>query len=109
MGMFDDVICEAKLPDGFVSDNGYQTKDFECVLATFKITAEGRLVRREYEWSESDDAPLGIRREQRGWKDVNYHGFLNFYTSGLDGWHEYDAKFTDGQLVEIKLRKGADG
>jgi hypothetical protein len=64
------------------------------------------------------------------WVDTNYHGILNFYgnkntgeirvislqpeTFGQDlnhpeetEWFEYDAKFTDGQLVEVKRIESA--
>lgn len=100
MGMFDDVICEAPLPDGY--EGRFQSKDFDCELATYKITADGRLLRREYEWKNSPDAPLGIRRVERGWTEVLFHGVLNFYDYADDkSWREYNAKFTDGRLVEI--------
>ena len=100
MGMFDDVLCEQPLPDGYEGE--FQSKDFECLLDTYKISAEGRLLRREYEWVEADDAPLGIRKERRGWTDTEYHGTFRFYDYADDkSWHEYEAKFTDGQLVEI--------
>ena len=38
--------------------------------------------------------------------DTNYHGMLNFYSYNLKTgeWHEYDAKFTDGECVEILLK-----
>lgn len=93
MGMFDTVTCEQPLPDG--ADSGsleFQTKDMKFPgLDTYKISRSGRLI-----------GPDG---------DMDFHGHLNFY--GSSGWrqsqgdnsdyewHEYDAKFTDGQLVEI--------
>jgi hypothetical protein len=84
MGMFDNVQSEVPLPDGY---SGYfQTKDFDDpYLENYLIRADGRLV-----------------HEQRG--DTNFHGILNFYCYAAGGvWHEYNAKFTDGQLVEISL------
>lgn len=93
MGMFDDVICEASLPDEYLGKN-FQTKDLDCIMAKLKITEDGRLLRC-----------LSWRDEN--WIDLDFHGILNFYTMDTGmyvnrrGWHEYNAKFTDGQLVEI--------
>lgn len=104
MGMFDNVECEVPLPDGLVGQV-FQTKDFDMPsMDTYTIRADGRLIRKRNsfylpDW-EQDQPPET--------EDVNFHGFLNFYTSSgerSDGswqWHEYKAKFTDGQLVDIE-------
>src|SRR3990167_1568788 len=106
MGMFDDVLCEAPLPDGYEGE--FQTKDLECTLTTYKITTEGRLLSREYEWEDNAEAPLGFWRVAKSWSDIGYHGFLNFYGSDDEGnWDENDAKFTDGDLIEITLSSPA--
>ena len=85
MGMFDYVKSEVPLPDGH--DAICQTKDFDMpYLETYLIRADGRLI--------------------KDGKDMNFHGMLNFYNYTEDGkWHEYDAKFTDGQLVGISVLK----
>lgn len=123
MGIFDYVRCEVPLPDGFSGE--LQTKDFEDpYLETYTIKKDGRLTKRyverrepvpESEWKYvgATDALEQLWHEQSKTKpifaesDINFHGMLNFYgTSGKreDGsyeWHEYNAKFTDGKLVEI--------
>jgi hypothetical protein len=125
MGMFDDVLCERELPDGFEGRN-FQTKDFGCDLDKYTITADGRLKRRyvsehvptdESEWRYSPDDPDPLHRiwhENSKWRpvysecDMSFHGILNFYTctgdrkDGTWEWFEYNAKFTDGQLVSIE-------
>lgn len=81
MGMFDDVKCEVPLPDGY-NGEWFQTKDFECsMLDKYVIRADGRLLRYD--------------------EDTNFHGILNFYDLKNGVWHEYNAKFTDGKLIEI--------
>jgi len=48
--MFDRVRCEIPLPDGFAGE--MQTKDFDCVLSTLLIRADGRLMIEECDWEE---------------------------------------------------------
>lgn len=116
MGMFDDVQCDYPLPDGW-HGKGMQSKDFECEMTLYRITAEGRLTRQDSDWEDvpkaerpypdaaEDDWKRNIgarRRINIRWPDTNYHGIFNFYGGGFQNdWHEYNAKFTDGQLVEI--------
>ena len=89
MGMFDDVRCDYPTPDGHKGP--FQSKDMDCNLDKYVITAEGRLMLD------------GV--------DQNFHGYFNFYDfdtrEGKEGvWHEYNAKFTDGQLIEIEQVTG---
>jgi hypothetical protein len=92
MGMFDYVKSEVPLPDGY--SGICQTKDFECpYLETYMIRADGRLIHQP--------------GDPKGRGDTNFHGILNFYAYEDDkAWHEYDAKFTDGQLVGVALSNG---
>src|SRR3990170_70967 len=110
MGMFDNVKCEVPLPDGYSAL--FQTKDLDNMLTTYKISEEGRLLKTLYELQEDDEAPLGRWLVGIGWEDTNFHGVLRFYDYDHAGlppaaphdpsrWHEYSAKFTDGQLAEI--------
>ena len=70
--------CDMPLPDGWKGE-GMETKDFDCELAEHVITKDGRLAH-----------------------DPGFHGVVNFYGTDSEGdWHEYNAKFTDGQLVGI--------
>ena len=121
MGMFDYVKCEAPLPDGWQPNGLLQTKDFDCEMVTHVITAEGRLMLEQIDETqlvpkaerpypnEPDDSLLGMcgmMRTIRSVHDSNFHGVMRFYGSegpGFDGaWHEYQAKFTDGRLVNIE-------
>lgn len=124
MGLFDYVRCEVPLPDGF--DGELQTKDFDdAYMERYTITKDGRLTLRyvvervpvpETEWKYvgATGALEQIWHEQSktrpvfAEKDMNFHGMLNFYGSsgsrdaGNWQWHEYNAKFTDGNLVSIE-------
>jgi hypothetical protein len=111
MGMFDTVLCRVPLPDGYDGAD-FQTKAFDCELETYVIDGDGTLWREQNQWWKGDwghdaeNTPEGPRER------VMFHGVLRFYD--LDErnhawsrpydpttWHEYDAKFTDGVLVEI--------
>jgi len=84
MGMYDDITCEHVLPfEPKPRSNSFQTKDFDRLMDHYTITKDGRLLKREVE--------------------VPFHGMLNFYTYTHDNmWFEYEAKFTDGRLIEIR-------
>ena len=89
MGMYDRIKCELPLPDGWEPDE-LQTKDFDCLMEQHVITKTGRL--------------LFYNRSEK-LVDANFHGDVNFY--GINPadkkWHEYTARFTDGQLVTISV------
>ena len=91
MGMFDYIRSEIPLPDGFAGE--LQTKDFNCDMGLHVIRADGRLILEILD--HTDEA----RHE-----DANYHGIVRFYGSDEHkNWHEYLAKFTDGNLVGITI------
>lgn len=112
MGMFDYVVLECPLPDEIAARvHEWQTKNFDWPFMTqYRITAKGRLMREEFHFEDNPDVkPIAagipaVRRVQDGWTDMAFHGLLNFY-GNADGkwddehWVEYNAKFTDGQLV----------
>ncbi len=145
MGMFDTIYVKRKLPlskelkalDLKWEEMDFQTKDLENLLDTYEITKSGKLrhLWQEREWRESDDAFFGgyldVVKEE--WRDVDFHGTINFYTSycdndkhnwdwisddpeqmtwddieliqGHDWWFEFEAYFTKGKLEDIKLIK----
>lgn len=122
MGMFDYLRCEVPLPDGFTGE--LQTKDFERTMGEHVITKDGRLVlailervdgvpKAERPYPDADPGSfeelIGSTRPVWRHEDANYHGIVNFYGGEyVDSkyvWHEYNAKFTDGDLVEIVLVK----
>jgi hypothetical protein len=99
MGMYDEIQCEAELPD---ADQGegviFQTKSFpDACLQRYVITTAGRLI----DLLKNDLEP---------------DGYVTFYTTAAtsegkaslkDRWREYRAHFSKGQLLKI-TRVGAD-
>jgi len=98
MGMFDNIVCEHPLPDGFKPTIPFQTKDLCNELTTFTITVDGKLV------------------DDKGKEVEDYHADLHFYNSnvcasGPDGfattnddklWSKsYIARFNNGRLQRI--------
>lgn len=104
MGMYDYVRVNIdKLPItaedakifGFGDTFDFQSKGWECRLGILIITDEGTLIYEYYESLFED--------EERTKKILtDYHGYLNFYDYVNTQWFEFNAKFTDGKLVEIK-------
>lgn len=91
MGMFDDIKYEGR---------DFQTKDFDCELATYSIEG-GRLLKKQ--WRQECGKVIEAAPH-----DMNFHGWLNFYTCNIDPangsrgkWEEYNAKFVDGALMEV--------
>ncbi|HVT43631.1 MAG TPA: hypothetical protein VMT00_04505 [Thermoanaerobaculia bacterium] len=93
MGLFDEIRCEAPLPDGYDAAGAwFQTKSFPhpCMFR-YTITAMGRLL------------------DSRG-NDCEPDGYISFYTRDEDvdsaapeysRWREYRARFSEGQLRQI--------
>jgi hypothetical protein len=81
--MFDEIRCEAPLPDGGPPEETYfQTKTFPSpCLQRYVITRSGRLL------------------DSVG-HDLEPDGYINFYTAG-EKWREFRARFSAGQLVDI--------
>lgn len=126
MGMFDTVkLVGHTLPDEgdqYRETEWWQTKDFDCVMEIIRIQ-NGRLVRDRWHYEDvpkaerpypdaPDDSLLSLAGSIRtvideADVDMNFHGCFNFYTyvgdpNRDDGkWFEYQAKFTDGNLVSI--------
>lgn len=136
MGMFDHIICDHELPDGFDATGIiFQTKDIDNDLDTYTITDGGRLIHHYREWETTPDSELpdpkrpffGSIREKAGSQkqiDKNYHGDLYFYSSNICGggpagfmtendeapWaREYTARFTNGKLESIVLQSDEVG
>lgn len=101
MGLFDYIVCEYPLPDGWVPPDGtvFQTKDTDDqYMTSFTFGADG------------------VLRRESG-ESVAHHGSLEFYTSNWSGsapwgvmteddtplWHaEYVALFDHGRLLKIE-------
>lgn len=113
MGMFDYVIPECPMPSEARHVDGWQTKDFDCQMIDYRITAEGRLMREIVHYEDRSDPTaepgtlasiVGMMTKVRdGWADMNHHGVVNFYThSPGEGWLEFNATFTHGQLEKVE-------
>jgi hypothetical protein len=145
MGMFDTIFVKKKLPltkelkelNVNWDETDFQTKDLENALDTYEITKAGKLrhLWQERKWIDDDSAFLKGYLEvvKQEWRDVDFHGTINFYTSycdntnyywdyvnddpeqmswedieliqGHDWWFEFEAYFTKGKLDDIKLIK----
>lgn len=142
--MFDTIFVKKKLPltkelkalDVNWEEVDFQTKDLENLLDTYEITKSGKLKHlwQKREWKEDDSAFLkgyfDVVEEE--WRDVDFHGTINFYTThctndtmhwdlfdsedqltfddielipGDDWWIEFEAIFTKGKLDKIRLIK----
>jgi len=129
MGLFDRVTFEDGLDVEFPDIGAdpfevtWQTKSIarhEPMMENYKVTANGRLFKEEaeYEHVPEEERPgyneeidgfenefergRGSRKKiHQGWSDTEYHGVFEFHRT-IDGdYVSLDAKFTDGQLVEI--------
>ena len=132
MGMFDYVKVGVPLPDGW-EPGELQSKDFDCDMTTVEITPDGRLRIEDGEYETvppeerrypDPDHPFhfagSMRKVNRRWRDLEFHGVFNFYghervkpagnppyfEPDEHRWHEYNARFTDGQLVRIEVVPG---
>lgn len=123
MGMYDTIICEYPLPDGYTVKPGdsFQTKSLDCLLYEYTITKDGRLFLEVYDYINvpEEERPyygtpeftgLGklvgaIRRENKRISYLDdYTGDITFYTSDphTSIWYEYIAQFSGGLLQSIK-------
>ena len=143
--MFDTIYVKKKLPltkelkalDVNWEELDFQTKDLENALDHYEITKAGKLrhLWQEREWKDDDSAffkgYFDVVKEE--WRDVDFHGTINFYTThtdndkynwdfmdddpeqmtwddieliqGYDWWFEFEAYFTKGKLDDIKVIK----
>lgn len=130
MGMYDEIRCEYPLPGtGYrvLPGHAFQTKDLECLLDRYTITAEGLLVlhrevwepvpeeERPYYGTLAWEKPLGkwirsMKAVPVGDEEIPHHGDIRFYDAfrmkGEDErrvWLEYRARFTEGSLSRIEV------
>jgi hypothetical protein len=93
MGMYDEIQCDATLPDGYKGTGArFQTKSLpDPGMQRYKITSSGKLI------------------DARG-NDLSPDGYVTFYTNDPDStWRECRARFLSGQLSEIvRVSKDAD-
>ena len=122
--MFDYLFIDTKMLP--VSDEekiiigdepGWQTKDFGNVMTEIYITNDGELKINRWEYDVvpkeerhyPDDGILGLagslERSNEKLETMPHHGYVNFYSHIGNEWYEFNAKFTDGKLIEIKRIK----
>ena len=99
MGMFDEIHCDAALPDdACAAGTCFQTKSFpDPCMCRYRITAAGRFV-------DSDGNDL----EPSGY--ITFYGYPKDCTPGDNSFElvEYRAKFADGNLESI-VRTRSEG
>ena len=98
MGMFDTILCRRPLPDGLIAED-FQSKSLHNALSVYEIGSDGRL--RELTM-DAGGAP--VREASR---DTGFHGVIRFHTIAGNDLRQYEAKFTDGSLVEIRAEDEA--
>lgn len=109
MGMYDEIVCDYALepppPTWVGPGHRYQTKDLDCVLATYRIDPEGRLL-----LVGTLNGPLAEP------EPVVHHGELEFHASNIRGSGPalytrngedaesvgYTALYDRGRLVKIE-------
>lgn len=129
VGLYDRLVFEDGLDIAFPAvgcdpfERTWQTKSIardDPQMENYKVTAAGRLFKEdtESEWVPEEERPGydherggferpldalrgSIRTNHLGWSDTDYHGRFEFHTSVDGDYVSLDAKFTDGQLVEI--------
>lgn len=114
MGMFDSIRIECSLPEWIDPSIEFQTKGLDNLLDVYRITPEKRLLHETYTVEDHSDPNAtrwmrlsgSMTRIPSGWVDMNYHGYLEFHGISSTGeWFQYNAKFTDGVMVEVKRVK----
>ena len=102
MGLFDSVRCEYPLPGtppACAAGAEFQTKDLNCYMLRYTITADGRLV----EDSGSEDVSNLTATIEFGWSNVVASGPGIYTRDGEDAQYlEYEAVFVNGRLAAIK-------
>lgn len=116
MGMFDDIKCEFRLPlpenQGELAgwnwrDNGFQTKDFDCLMDQYCIREDGALWQQVFAWETTRKGRP--RRKPAGWQPMSgYTGTVRFYDfipgNQADYWVEWTVVFVAGKVSELKLQ-----
>lgn len=130
MGLFDRLTFEDGLEIPFPDIGAgpfeitWQTKSItrhQPMMNNYTVTAEGCLFKEdaEYEHVPEEERPLyeeeidgfdspmdamagSQRKIHHGWSDAEYHGVFEFHRTIDDDYISLEAKFTDGQVVEIR-------
>jgi hypothetical protein len=112
MGMFDEIKVEHVLPGNTeITDEWYQTKSLENIMAQYVISSNGELYveKWSWEWVGEQTHWLGgymkkIEGSYRREYLTDFHGDVRFYSGKkpVNGkWRDYYARFTDGKLSKM--------
>lgn len=114
MGMFDEVRILYPMPGGYVPQGDwpfpYQTKDFDCTMAHYTVTEDGRLLLHvaRYEATPQEELPDpehpmfgSIRRIEVGDEEIPHHGDINVISTSPD-FARFTLRFTHGRLEWIR-------
>lgn len=118
MGMFDEIKVNLDLlplnddERNILANDIFQTKSLHRCMDEYEISKEGKLLLHSYriestpyEPDNSKDWTVTFGKLKRIFERtsiVDYHGIINFYGVGKDDKiYEFNAKFTDGNLVTI--------
>jgi len=105
MGMFDQRIGAAPLPDPEAQDLVFQTNSLDACLETFLLTKDGPLHGVTKGGACEDGATATEVRAtiEATVQAEDFHGDIYFQEGDSDGtWYEYRARFTEGQLTDIR-------
>lgn len=103
MGMFDDITVYYPLPGNVPGAIKFQTKDFECLLDKYTVSADGFLHRTSFDTDKT--APFDYTGEVYFYTgNVVASGPGTYTRNGEDAyWIEYKAIFVHGRLTEVEL------
>ena len=103
-----------RIPD----NNVWQTKSFDNDMSEYYITDDGGINQNIFQYESvpkeerpypNDNGILGlagsIRKIDEKIVPIEYHGIVKFYSNVDKEWFEFEAKFTDGKLINIKRNK----
>jgi hypothetical protein len=122
MGLYDYLLIDTKMlpvtdeEKIIIGDEPlWQTKDFDNLMTEIYITDDGELKinKWEYEFVPKEERPYpdndgfmgmigSLKRNHVRLVTIPHHGYVNFGSQVNGKWYEFNAKFTDGKLVEIK-------
>lgn len=98
MGMYDELLWQAALPEGHPADDRvFQTKSLDPCMDHYVVTLDGRLLLVGNGWE--DDTDLEAAQTLKG-VDVEFHGDIRLLSVKSD--REYLVRFTHGSLEWIK-------
>lgn len=99
MGMFDELVFDADLPDFPLECRRFQTKAFERCLDRYRVTKSGRLLLAGSTILDEGEV-LPIPNEEEAF-DIECHGEIRLVPVEGD-FAEYVARFTNGTFESIR-------